>query len=66
VGIKKHNLATPVPSGTICGAVNPGIAKTLGFRDEVHVVAAGHDQPVGALGAGVISSNKAMYAIGTS
>jgi xylulokinase len=66
VGIKKQNLANPVPSGTICGTVSPDIAKILGFLDKVHVVTAGHDQAVGALGAGVISSGKAMYAIGTS
>jgi xylulokinase len=66
VGIKKQHLATPVPSGTICGTVSTAIAKTLGFLDKVHVVAAGHDQAVGALGAGVISSGKAMYALGTS
>ncbi len=66
VGIDRSNLAIPVPSGTLVGTVSKTISKELGFSDKVKVVASGHDQPLGALGAGVISSGKAMYATGTS
>ena len=65
-GIKSQNLATPVPSGTICETVSSDISKALGFSENIKVITAGHDQAVGALGAGIISPEKAMYALGTS
>ena len=37
----------------------------LGLPDDVIVVAGGHDQPCGALGAGVVEPGVAMYASGT-
>jgi len=54
-----------VPSGTIVGSVAPGIAEKLGLASDVPVVAGGHDQPCGALGAGVVEPGLAMYATGT-
>ena len=68
VGIKSENLAITVPSGKVVGNIKDSIAKDLGFKfgGNVKVVTAGHDQPVGALGAGVIDEGIAMYAIGTS
>lgn len=65
-GISEKNLARPVPSGTSCGFVDDEIAEELGFRKGVKIASAGHDQPVGALGAGAITPGTAMYAIGTS
>lgn len=65
-GIKSSQLAIPVPSGTIVGSIRKDIAKALGFREEAKVITGGHDQPMGALGAGVVTQGKAMYATGTS
>ena len=65
-GISKDKLAVPVPSGIVVGNIKSNIAKSLGFKEKVNVVTAGHDQPVGALGAGVVEEGIAMYAIGTS
>jgi len=66
VGIDRSRLARPVPSGTIVGPLKPSTVKDLGFADCVLVVTGGHDQPMGALGAGVTTGGKAMYATGTS
>lgn len=65
-GIKKSQLACPAPSGIKIGKISPDIAKSLGFSEDVVVTSAGHDQPLGALGAGVIDTGKAMYSTGTS
>jgi len=65
-GITEDKLPVPVPSGRIIGKIKPDVARSLGFSEEVKIVSAGHDQPVGALGAGVIEPGKAMYATGTS
>jgi len=65
VGLDAEMLAEPVPSGTALGAVNRKAAQKLGLPDNVLVVSGGHDQPCGALGAGVIKRGDAAYAIGT-
>ena len=64
VGLTRDKLAQPVPSGTIIGEIPPRIADELGFGGGVKVVAGGHDQPAGALGAGVLSPGRAMLSIG--
>ena len=66
LSITPSHLATPLPSGTGVGTINRDTARGLGFQEEVLVSTAGHDQPLGALGAGVVKSGKAMYATGTS
>jgi len=66
VGVKPSRFATPVPSGRKIGTIEPSMAKDLGFKEGVVVASGGHDQPMGALGAGVIEPGKAMYATGTS
>jgi xylulokinase len=65
-GVDEDLLAGAVPSGACVGDVDPKVAAELGFRQKVMVVAGGHDQPCGALGAGIISPGIAMNAIGTS
>ncbi len=65
-GLSTAKLAVPVPSGEKVGAISPSIARDLGFVEHVIVVTGGHDQPLGALGAGVITPDLAMYATGTS
>ena len=64
--IRRDQLATPVPSGAIIGELRGELAQDLGFRGAVKVVTGGHDQPCGALGAGVLETGTAMYAIGTT
>jgi len=62
-----QNLFSNVkPSGDIVGKVDKGVAKELGLGKSVIAVTGGHDQPCGALGAGVLSEGIAMNATGTS
>jgi len=65
VGIDSKQLARPAPSGKVIGKVAPKIADKLGLSHNTFVVTGGHDQPCGALGAGVTRPNIAMYATGT-
>lgn len=65
VGLEPGQLARPLPSGSIVGTISAKIASQLGLPDQVVVVAGGHDQSCGALGAGIISNGMAMYATGT-
>ncbi len=65
-GIDRTKLARPVPSNTIVGTMSTAAASDLGFNGGVVVVTGGHDQPMGAVGAGVTKGGMAMYATGTS
>jgi xylulokinase len=61
------DLLPPVfDSGTPVGTVQRRLAEELGFGEHVCVATGGHDQPCGALGAGVIRPGLAMNATGTS
>jgi len=65
--VRRDQLARPVPSGTVIGEIPPKLAADLGFTEgNVKVVTGGHDQPAGALGAGVLQPGRAMLAIGTT
>ena len=53
------------PSGTVVGELPRGSAERLGLPAGCLVVLGGHDQPAGALGAGVTSPGLAIDATGT-
>ncbi|MBW7882400.1 MAG: hypothetical protein H3C34_07155 [Caldilineaceae bacterium] len=65
-GLSADRLPALAPSGTPIGEISIPIAQELGFQRPVTVVTGGHDQPCGALGAGVLETGEAMYAIGTT
>jgi xylulokinase len=58
-------LARPVPSGTVIGTIPAETCRRLHLAESAILVAGGHDQPCGALGAGVVKPGIAMYASGT-
>jgi xylulokinase len=58
-------LPIPVPAGTIAGKVSSEIASQLRVPAGTPVVLGGHDQPCGALGAGVMGSGRVSDSIGT-
>ncbi len=66
VGLDPERLARPVRSGEVVGAIPVKTATHLGLEPGVIVVAGGHDQPCGALGAGVLASGSAVYGMGTA
>jgi len=63
--IEKSLLPDVLPPGTVVGEIPRKIADRLHLRAKVLVVTGGHDQPCGALGAGVMREGVAMDAIGT-
>lgn len=65
-GIPVEKLPPAVPAGSPIGRVSPEIAAELGFTGTPLIVAGGHDQPCGALGAAATASGEAMLAIGTT
>ncbi len=65
VGINANNLARPLPSGSVVGTLSNAMAEKLGLAKNAIVVTGGHDQPCGALGAGILTPGKAMYGMGT-
>jgi xylulokinase len=65
IGLEPSRFARPAPSGSIVGSLSHAMASDLGLADGAIVVAGGHDQPCGALGAGVTEPGIAMYASGT-
>lgn len=64
-GVDVSLLPDTVPSGTIIGEIGTKIAEELNLPKGVVVVAGGHDQPCGALGAGIIRGGELMDATGT-
>jgi xylulokinase len=65
IGIDKALLPVPVPAGTIVGKLTAETASQLGLPAGMPVVLGGHDQPCGALGAGVIGRGRVADSIGT-
>lgn len=65
VGIPVNKLAIPVASGAITGIIRPENGRKLGFKNPVTIIAGGHDQTCGALGAGVTETGTCMYATGS-
>lgn len=65
VGLSPGQLARPLSSGSKVGPIAPAIARDLGLPENTFVVTGGHDQPAGALGAGVTEPGVANYATGT-
>ena len=63
--IDRGKLAGTAPAGTAFGEIAGGIADSLGLPRGVVVATGGHDQPMGALGTGVVRSGEAVYATGT-
>ncbi len=65
IDLDAERLSPPVPSGSVVGMLPRAAAGALGLRADVIVVAGGHDQPCGALGAGAVEPGVAMIASGT-
>src|SRR5690606_17838157 len=64
-GIDRGKLARTAPAGTPVGEVPAAVAAELGLPKGVVVSTGGHDQPMGALGTGIVHSGEAVYATGT-
>jgi xylulokinase len=58
-------LARPLPSGAVVGALPTTLTARLGLASGCVVVAGGHDQCCAALGAGAVLPGQAVYGCGT-
>lgn len=65
-GVERELLPQVEPSGARIGEVAPELAQELGLGKGVIIATGGHDQPCGALGAGIVEEGMAMNATGTS
>jgi xylulokinase len=63
--LERERLARTLPSGEIAGEVATSFREKMGWPKKVLVASGGHDQPCGALGAGVVKPRYAMDATGT-
>jgi len=59
-------LSRPVPTGSVVGRLDPALSQALGLHGTVQLVAGAHDQPAGAVGAGVLEDGDAIVATGTA
>lgn len=64
-GVERDKLSPVSPSGEVVGEIPADVAADLGLPRGVIVATGGHDQPAGALGAGILEGGEAMYATGT-
>jgi len=64
-GLEPDRLARILPSGSVVGEIGAKAAKDWGLPEGVVAVTGGHDQPCGALGAGVVEDRVGTYATGT-
>lgn len=64
-GIARALLPLPVPTGTTAGSIKPHLAKTMGLKQDVILVSAGHDQVAAAIGSGVFDEGIAVDGAGT-
>jgi len=65
-GVARDLLPSLHASGTAVGVVLPEAAAETGLPVKAVVATGGHDQPCGALGAGIVAGGRAMNATGTS
>ncbi|MBW3624693.1 MAG: hypothetical protein KY468_14915, partial [Armatimonadetes bacterium] len=63
--IERDRLPDIYPSGTAVGEIGKSVAADLGLPEGVKLVTGAHDQPSGALGAGITRPGIAMDATGT-
>lgn len=64
-GLEREKLPTPVPSGTVIGAVAQAPAEELGLPVGAAIVSGAHDQCANAVGCGAIEEGQAVFGMGT-
>ena len=64
-GIDQEMLADPIGPGEIVGELSADAAREVGIEPGCVVVSGGHDQPMNALGAGVVKPGMCVDGMGT-
>lgn len=65
VDLDEDKLAIPKRSGEVIGEISDRISKELGLSKGTLIVTGGYDQPMAALGAGIIKEGSGVDSIGT-
>ncbi len=66
LSLSRALFSRAVPTGTEVGRLDPSLARDLGLPAGVTLVAGAHDQPAGAVGAGVLEDGEAIVSTGTA
>jgi len=66
LGLARGLFSEPVATGTRVGTLDPGLTRRLGIGGSPALVAGAHDQPAGAVGAGVLTDGDAVISTGTA
>ena len=66
LGLSRSLFSDAVPSGTELGILDADLARAFGLAGQVSLVAGGHDQPCGAVGAAVLKDGDAVVSSGTA
>lgn len=64
-GVKRELFSEPICGGTVLGKIPSNIAMELGLKDQVYLVAGGHDQPCAAIGMGNVSKGTVTVSAGS-
>ena len=64
--IDVDKFSEPIECGGVIGALDESVAKKLGLKPSVVMIAGAHDQVCAALGAGVLNHGESVDGIGTS
>jgi xylulokinase len=64
-GVTSAKLPEAVPAGTVAGKMSASMASMLGLSEGVTMAVGGHDQPCGALGAGIIDEGEVADSTGS-
>lgn len=64
-GVDAGRLPRVQPAGRVVGEIPESVAEDLGLGQGVLAVTGGHDQPCGALGAGIVQEGPAVDSLGT-
>ena len=65
IGIKKSQLSTVLPSGSVIGSPLQSVASELNLNSKLIIVSGGHDQTCGCIGSGVVHPGQVMNSTGT-
>ncbi len=65
-GLKENQLPKLFNSNEVIGTLDPGVAKELGLKSQIKVVAGAADNAAAALGAGTVGDGMCNISIGTS
>lgn len=65
-GLDRDKFSQALPSGTVAGRIDPGVAERIGLDPGTLLVTGGHDQTCAGIGAGLVTEGSALLSTGTA